>query len=31
MVVQNPHPEKGRALRHKAEASAEVAKEVADD
>jgi len=31
VVVQDPHPGKGRALRHKAGASEEVAKEVADD
>ena len=30
-LVQDPYPEKGRALRHKAGASEEVAKEGADD
>jgi ferredoxin-thioredoxin reductase catalytic chain len=30
-VVKDPHPEKGRALRHRAGATGEIAEEVAED
>jgi len=30
-VVQDPHPEKGRALRYKAGAAEEIAEEVSED
>jgi ferredoxin-thioredoxin reductase catalytic chain len=30
-VVKDPHPEKGRALRHKADASEAIAAEVSED